>query len=247
MYFLYFDESGNPGPDPVQRFFTLAALAARAEHCLSIQQRLVDLKLKFFPTVQPHEIEIKGRNLIHGKGFFEDVRLETREAILREIYGLLESEPLWLFVTVLDKNHPALQRLGLLPDDVYRYTYKNLIRRVDLFLSKEANPGLVFIDSMASSIRSSLRDARLINFHREYLQEMARSGRETSVVEYPVFVQGQFFAAIQLADVCAYQVFYAFQTVPNASGLEELNPRGEQGLEVVLRMLQRSSGLERLP
>ncbi len=247
MYFLYFDESGNPGHDPVQRFFTLAALAARAEHCLSIQQRLVDLKLKFFPTVQPHEIEIKGRNLIHGKGFFENVRLETREAILQEIYGLLESKPLRLFVTVLDKSHPALQRLGLLPDDVYRYAYKNLIQRVDLFLSKEASLGLVFIDSMASSIRNDLKDARLVNFHREYLQEVERSGRETSVVEYPVFVQGQFFAAIQLADVCAYQIFHAFQTTPDASGLEELNPRGERGLKIVLRMLQRSSGLERLP
>jgi hypothetical protein len=113
MYFLYFDESGNTGFDPVQRFFTLAALAAQARHCLSIQQRIADLKSKFFPTVQPYEIEIKGRNLIHGKGFFENVRQETRESILHEIYGLLKSEPLQLFATVLDKEDPALQRLRL--------------------------------------------------------------------------------------------------------------------------------------
>ena len=247
MYFLYFDESGNTGFDPVQRFFTLAALAAQARHCLSIQQRLTDLKFKFFPTVQPYEIEIKGRNLIHGKGFFENVRQETRESILHEIYGLLKSEPLQLFATVLDKEDPALQRLRLSSDDVYRYAYKNLIQRVDTFLGKEATPGLVLIDSMASSIRSDLKDARLVSFHLEYLHEMRRANLETSVVEYPVFVQGQFFAAIQLADVCAYQLFRAFQLTPDASGLEDLNPRGERGLEVVLRMLQHTSGLERLP
>jgi hypothetical protein len=73
-------------------------------------------------------------------------------------------------------------------------------------------------------------------------------GRISSrLVEYPVFVQSQFFAAVQLADVCAYNLFHSFQLRPQARTLEELNPTGEEGLEVALKMLERSSGLERLP
>ena len=169
MYFVYVDESGTTGPDPVQRFFVLAALVASMEHCLQVQEQLIGLKLRFFPAIQPEEIEIKGRNLIHGKDFFENVRLETRQAILHEIYTLLREQPLWLLVTVMDKAHPTLQRLGLVPDDIYRYAYKNLIQRVDAFLESTGELGLIFIDSMASSIRSHLKDARLVSIHREYL------------------------------------------------------------------------------
>ena len=31
------------------------------------------------------------------------------------------------------------------------------------------------------------------------------------MVEYPIFVQSEFFAAIQLADLCAYNIFRALQ------------------------------------
>ncbi|MFQ5853914.1 MAG: hypothetical protein ACE5JU_25425, partial [Candidatus Binatia bacterium] len=107
---------------------------SRAEHCMHAQEKLIELKRKFFPTIHPEEIEIKGRNLIRGKDFFVHVRQETRQSILEEIYNLLREEPFWLFATVFDKNHPAARHLDLLPDDVYRYAYKNLIRRVDEFL-----------------------------------------------------------------------------------------------------------------
>lgn len=247
VYFVYLDESGSTGPDPIQRFFVIAALTADAEHCIQAQEQLVNLKLKFFPTIQPEEIEIKGRNLVQGKDFFENVRLETRQAILEEIYILLRTQPFWLFATVVDKFDPALRRLSLMPDDFYRFAYKNLIRRIDLFLKTEAEAGLVFVDSRASSIRSHLQDARLISIHREYLHSVRKAGDDSRLVEYPVFVQSQFFAAIQLADVCAYKLFHAFQTTPDAKTTKELNPEGEEGLRIILKMLERSSGLERLP
>jgi hypothetical protein len=75
MYFVYVDESGTTGPDPVQRFFVLVALAASTEHCLQVQEQLIELKLRFFPAIQPEEIEIKARNLIHGKDFFSVSRI----------------------------------------------------------------------------------------------------------------------------------------------------------------------------
>jgi hypothetical protein len=151
MNFIYVDESGNTGYDPVQRFFVLAALVARAEDCMRAQDQFVDLKRKFFPFVLPEEIEVKGRFLLQGKGFFRNVRQEVRGALLNEIYDLLRQLPFWLFATVVDKAHPALQRLNLLPDDVYRIAYKNLLARVDASLLAGDNLGLVLIDSRASS------------------------------------------------------------------------------------------------
>lgn len=107
--------------------------------------------------------------------------------------------------------------------------------------------GLVLIDSRASSIRSNLKDARLIAVHREYLQGRKRAREGSQLVEYPVFVQSEFFAAVQLADVCAYELFHAYQTVPTARTLNKLNPEGHKGLGVILKMLARSKGLDKLP
>ncbi len=247
MYFVYIDESGNTGRDPVQRFFVLAALVARIEDCMRAQDQLTDLKLKFFPSILPENIEIKGRSLLQGKAFFENVRQEVRDALLNEIYDLLRQLPLWLFAAVVDKAHPALQRLNLLPDDVYRFAYKNLPGRVDAFLSAERGSGLVLIDSRATSIRSNLKDARLIAIHREYLQGQRKARGGSQLVEYPVFVQSEFFAAVQLADVCAYELFRAYQTIPAARTLDELNPEGLEGLGVILKILARSEGLDLLP
>jgi len=247
VYFVYIDESGNTGRDPVQQFFVLAALVARVEDCMRAQDQLVALKLKFFPSVLPENIEIKGRSLLQGKEFFENVRQEVRDALLGEIFDLLRQLPFWLFATVVDKAHSTLQRLNLLPDDVYRFAYKNLLNRVDAFLSAERGSGLVLIDSRASSIRSSLKDARLIAVHREYLQGQKRVRGGSQLVEYPVFVQSEFFAAVQLADVCAYELFHAYQAVPAAGTLDELNPEGHEGLGVILKMLARSEGLDLLP
>jgi hypothetical protein len=248
MHFVYVDESGNTGRDPVQRFFVLAGLVGKVEHCMHIQDQIMELKQRFFPSVLPEEIEIKGRFLLQGKGrFFEHVRQEVRSAILREMCDLLRQSPFWLFATVVDKAHPTLQRLKLLPDDVYRFAYKNLLERVDVFLSAERDSGLVLIDSRASSIRSSLKDARLIAVHREYLEGQRKARGGSQLVEYPVFVQSEFFAAVQLADVCAYELFHAYQTVPTATTLDELNPEGHERLEVILKMLARSEGLDLLP
>ncbi len=211
------------------------------------QDQFVDLKRKFFPSVLPEEIEVKGRFLLQGKGFFRNVRQEVRNALLSEIYDLLRRLPFWLFATVVDKANSALQRLNLLPDDVYRIAYKNLLDRVDISLFAKDDLGLVLVDSRASSIRSNLKDARLVAVHREYLQGQKKTGRGSRLVEYPVFVQSEFFAAVQLADVCAYELFHAYQTVPTARTLAELNPKGLKGLEIILKMLARSEGLDLLP
>ena len=60
-------------------------------------------------------------------------------------------------------------------------------------------------------------------------------------------MQSEFFAAVQLADVCAYELFRAHQTVPTAKILDELNPKGHEGLDVILKLLARSEGLDLLP
>ncbi|MGQ9627168.1 MAG: DUF3800 domain-containing protein [Anaerolineae bacterium] len=247
MYFIYLDESGSTGRDPLQRFFVLVALIARAENCLRAQEQLEDLKLRFFPNIQPEEIEFKGRNLLQRQGFFKNVRTEICQKILDELYNLMRTLPFWLFTTVLDKEHPTINRLRLSPDDVYHYAYKNLIYRVDKFLQTEKGPGLVFIDSRASSIRSHMKDARLIQIHREYLRELKKTESETHLVEYPVFVQSQFFAAIQLADLCAYELFHALQSNPEADTLDKLNPESSRGLKVIIKMLKHSEGWERFP
>jgi hypothetical protein len=245
MYFIDVDESGSTAlNDRYQRFFVLAALVAKSADCLALEERFNDLKVKMFPGVQPEEIEIKGRNLVYGHEFFGKIQVEIRQAILQELHSILQSQPLVLFATIVDKGNESLQRLGLLPDDVYRYGYKNLLHRVDPFLRSQNAEGLILIDCRASSIRSHLQDARIIAIHREFLKGVTREGLTPSIVEYPIFVQSQFFGAVQLADLCAYELFHACQKCPE---LDALNPDNDWNLAVVLKLLSPPGRCERIP
>lgn len=95
-----------------------------------------------------------------------------------------------------------------------------------------------------SSNKNNLKDTPLAAVHREYLARRKFPTR-SRLVEYPLFVQSEFFAAVQLADVCAYELFHAFQAgwmTRDAMVVEE-----HRGLETVVKMLARSEGLEVLP
>jgi hypothetical protein len=131
---------------------------------------------------------------------------------------------------------------------------------------------MLLVDSQASSVRSHLKDDRLVRFHQECLNELTRGGREIRIVEYPIFVQSEFFAATQLADLCAYHIFRAMQIHYGQSYLQSLQTgnikfmppidhslfqNGEfldflfsstgVNLPVIAKILKYSGGIEKLP
>lgn len=268
LYFIYIDESGGNLLEPRQHFFVLAATAIRVDECMAIQEKVSKLKQEYFSEIRPEDIDVKGYNLEQAKKFFKHVRLEVRREIVKRLLEFLMAHEVSLFATVLSKKEEAVQRLDMHPDDEYRYAYKNLVKRLDRFLESKKEYGILFIDSQASSIRSHLKDDRLLRFHQECLKELRKAGREKKIVEYPLFVQSEFFAATQLTDLCAYHIARALHLrygkpfemgglefmspidhslFTNGEFLDSLFSIEEINLPVIAKLLKRSGGIEKLP
>jgi hypothetical protein len=270
--FVYIDESGTAGLDSTQHFFVLAATVIKVDQCRAIQEKLTKLKQEYFHTIRPEEIEIKGRNIEQAKDFFEHINLDTRREIVKRLFELLFAHNISLFATVFSKEEESVRRLNMPPDDVYRYAYKNLIIRLNEFLESKNEFGMLFVDSQASSVRSHLKDDRLVRFHQECLNEVTQAGKQIRIVEYPVFVQSEFFAAAQLADLCAYHIFRAMQIhygqpylqnlragntrfmppidhglFQNSDFLDSFFSHVEVNLPAMAKILKRSGGIEKLP
>ncbi len=207
MFFIYVDESGSSGFDPVQHFFVLSAIVVKADQCIPIQEKLKKLKQEF----SLGDIEIKGRDIEQAKNIFKHISAETRRGLVHRLFELLFAHAISLYSVVFSKEEKSIRRLSMSAEDIYHYTYKRLIDRIEDFLESKNEDGILLIDSRASSIRSHLKDDRLIRFHQGYLSQLAKEEKQNRIVEYPLFVQSEFFAGAQLADLCAYHIFRALQ------------------------------------
>ncbi|MFN0124214.1 MAG: DUF3800 domain-containing protein, partial [Blastocatellia bacterium] len=155
--------------------------------------------------------EIKGRDIEQGKEFFGNISPQVRRDFARRLFQLLFMHDLQVVSVVFAKKEEGIQRLNLSGEGIYEIAYKELLEHIEGFLDTKDESGLLLIDSRASSIRSHLKDDRLIAVHEDYLKKLDRGGKQSRIIEYPVFVQSEFFAAVQLADLCAYNIFRALQ------------------------------------
>jgi hypothetical protein len=207
MYFIYVDESGTSGTDIIQHYFVLSAIIVKTDRCIHVQEGLQKLKEEFHFK----DIEIKGRDIEQSKNFFRHISLSAKRDFVKRLFQLLFEHDLYLVSVVFSKEEESIKRLSLSAEDVYHLSYKELLKHIEDLLEDKDEGGLLLIDSRASTIRSHLKDDRLIRVHQEYLKKLAQQKRQTRIIEYPVFVQSEFFAAVQLADLCAYSIFHALQ------------------------------------
>jgi hypothetical protein len=207
MYFIYVDESGTSGTDTIQHYFVLSAIIVKTDRCIHVQEDLQKLKEEFHFK----DVEIKGRDIEQSKNFFRHISLPAKRDFVKRLFQLLFAHDLYLASVVFSKEEESIKRLSLSAEDVYHLSYKELLKHIEEFLDSKNEDGLLLIDSRASSIRSHLKDDRLIRVHQEYLKRLAQQRRQTRIIEYPVFIQSEFFAAVQLADLCAYNIFHALQ------------------------------------
>lgn len=261
MYFVYVDESGTSGADPIQRFFVLAAIVVKTDQCIRLQEAVYKLKDEFHFK----NVEIKGRDIEQSKNFFRHISPHTKKEFVNRLFELLFAHDISLLVVVFSKEEEGIKRLNLSDEDVYHLSYKELVSRLENFLEEKSDNGLLLIDSRASSIHSHLKDDRLIKVHRDYLKRLAQQKKTTRIIEYPIFIQSEFFAGVQLADLCAYSIFHALQRrfggvgkaaftppIPHeelgkAAFLDSLFSQAEINLPIVSRILTQKGVITKLP
>lgn len=120
-------------------------------------------------------------------------------------YEQLAYHAMRIFAVVVDKRH---LRDYMDQEKLHRKAYELLIERVEWFMKKEhgRHKALMVVDDTSRQMNTSLAMKHSF-FQREGTSSGSRIGH---IVELPMFVASELSNGVQLADLCAYNVYRAF-------------------------------------
>ncbi|GIV21822.1 MAG: hypothetical protein KatS3mg023_3573 [Armatimonadota bacterium] len=220
MYFMYVDESGDPGQWDATKpaaqqgtsYFILTGFILPASEWRNYLSAMVEIrrqiKLKYGVPVRA---ELRGSTLINPRG---DTRLKQlprrrRVALYREVLEAVAvrmpaARVLNIYIDKLQPRYPSTSSADL---QVRSWTF--LIQRFDTFLKRQegVSMGLIFADETNEvKIRRVLRRMRVYNpvpsmYQGYYHNPVLR------VVEDPVIRKSQHSYFIQVADLIAHALY----------------------------------------
>lgn len=234
MYLFYVDESGNRGVrsdssrEPYaneNRFYVLLACGVLEhywykfeQHINSIKRRILarvngELALKHPGAFDLQDAEVKSqiiRNVLTRRGsqFWRHVAMEEIEEIAGAVYSALEFYHIDICAIVVDKEY--------LPDyfdsnKLHRKSYELLLERVQTLMREQyrKHKALLIVDGA-----NNTENLSLIQKHDFFVNEGRTSSgsRLDKIVQSPLFINSQLAVGIQIADVCAYNVYRAFSS-----------------------------------
>jgi len=230
MYFFYIDESGSKDPsisgtrldgstfskDPL---FVLTAVSLYEGNWKDFEREITNVKLEFSDnlkrrTGQRYELpqcEVKSTWLRHPRErerhspFLHALTDEERTRLSEAFYHQLRPQHMRVFSVVVDKRKLRDHVDG---DILYKKAYEILIERLERYLREfhDKHKGLIIIDDVSRQENRSLA-AKHSFIQREGNQIM----RFRHLIEGPMFSDSALSTGIQLADLCAYNVYRAFK------------------------------------
>lgn len=220
MYFMYVDESGDPGlvnsPSPI---FTLTGLVVNEQHWNDMQKALLAFRQRMRSSfgLKLRE-EIHSAKFITSPGPLVRIKRHDRLAILRHFTTELAALPyLSVINVVVDKvNKPATY-------DVHAKAWQALVQRFENTLGYANFPtplaqresGMVFADGQPSAqLIAMFRRMRAYNPVPNQIGGGYRNLMVSRVLEDPSFRDSAHSMFIQSADLAAYLLYQNEQ--PNA-------------------------------
>jgi Protein of unknown function (DUF3800) len=205
MHILYVDDSGTVS-DPDEHFFVLGAVSI-FERGLFHQIKLTDDCVASFNLGDPHEIELHGSSMYHGRdGVWRSVRdRASREVMIHAALATLKGHAsIRLFAVVIDKASVS-------PRDPVVMAFEEICNRFNLFLlrmndrrTEEKQRGLIVMDE-------SKHEKPLQTLARKFRIAGARWGHFRNLAEVPLFVDSRASRMIQMADLVAWSTFRRYQ------------------------------------
>jgi hypothetical protein len=228
MFFFYVDESGHP-KSKTQRFLVLAALAVSAKAWVELEADIIRWKARFFPNHRPEEVRIRVHDIRGRREPFDKLSARELDEFMEGVHRIMMTRIETLFAVALD----AWKFRDQFGESVepYECAYALLVKRINLFLDEqeELQNGIVLIDSRGSRPGYG-PDERLAVFHNNLVHVQMNLLIEPSVkavfdvvssdsvshvpnhiLETLSFARSQFSTGLQLADLCAYNIFRAHE------------------------------------
>jgi len=219
MYFFYLDESGEKNPEVKKdEPFVFIALCMYELQWKRFENTINGRKLKLIGEINNREgiqldladAEIRSsdiripKNRIKHK-FLKYLTEDELKGLTDLYYQQLEERHFTIFATVIDKkcveNYMDIEKL-------LKKVYELILERAENFLQNDhpKNRAVFILDNTSKQLNRSLA------MKHAYFQ---RSGTSSGlllkhIIEIPFFVESYLSNGVQLADLCAYNVYRTF-------------------------------------
>lgn len=230
VYFVYVDESGNRDP-AVQGsrddgttyakdwLYVLVGLSLYEMDWFKLEHILNQRKLQLMDRVrrdtgrrleladtEVHSASVRNPKERAKHPFLSQLTPDELTGLVDLYYRQVAYHSMRVFAVVIDKRH---LHDYMDPEKLHRKAYELLIERVEWFIATEhpRHRALMVVDNTSRQMNQSLAMKHSF-FQREGTSSGQRIGH---IVELPMFVESHLSNGVQLADLCAYNVYRAFR------------------------------------
>jgi hypothetical protein len=226
MYFFYFDESGNRDPDvggngapDKDNIYVLLAVGIWEGKWNLFDRSIAHVKLELADYLRRDgkglfelaDCEVKSNWIRNAKvraeksPFLFNLDGSDRERLVGTFFEQLERSRATVFAVVVDKRHLFEYMTG---ETLHKKAYELILERIEHFMA-EFHPkhnALVVMDDTSKQLN------RAVAMKHAFFQ---RTGNQNvhfrHIIEYPFFTRSELSNGVQLADLCAYNVYRAFK------------------------------------
>lgn len=232
MYFFYVDESGNRDPstagvradgtssakDPIYVLLATCLHESRwgafdhelADAKLGLRAKLHQLKHIALPSLADCEVKSTSLRVPKQPGkkgystFVHNLEPSDLTYLSQLYFSQIAKHHMRVFAVVIDKRE--LQS-HMTAETMHKKAYELLLERIEHFMAEyhRKERGLIVMDDTQKQLNHAVAMK-----HAYFLREGNSNLRFRHIVEYPFFTDSQLSHGVQLADLCAYNVYRAF-------------------------------------
>jgi hypothetical protein len=231
MYFFYFDESGSRDPrastalpdgthQPKDHIYALIAIGLFEYRWRHLDREIANLKLELADHLHRTrrlkfdlaDCEVKSNWIRNPKErkekspFLDALSDADRERLVACYFRQISAQKMTLFSVVIDKR----KLHGHIDSELlHKKAYELLLERIEHYMAEfhSKHQAVIVMDDTDKALN------RAVSMKHAYFQ---REGNQhvqfNHIVEYPFFTDSKLSNGVQLADLCAYNIYRAFKT-----------------------------------
>jgi hypothetical protein len=226
MYFFYFDESGSRDPDVGHRtaptkdyLYVLMAIGIWEGNWRKLDRAVSFVKLELADYLHRTgkgrfdlaDCEVKSNWLRNAKerveksDFLNALDDGDRTRLANTFYDQLTNCRATIFAVVVDKRH-LLDHMT--HETMHKKAYELILERIEQFMNEyhPKHSALIVMDDTSQGLNRAVAMK-----HAFFLRAGNPNVKFRHIIEYPFFTRSELSNGVQLADLCAYNVYRAFK------------------------------------
>lgn len=213
MRLFYIDESGQSEYTGETGLFVQSAVCLPDSEWKNINTSLFGLKRTYFDSV---DVEIKSNWFRNSherqKHYLDPFKLSDADLaeFVTKVYELFNSYDITVFAVVIDKRQ--MQKRFKAPERPNALAYRMLFESIEVFLTQEVDDfGMVIFDKITEMVaKKQGYEDLLYRQHVRYLEKGTGFLSINRIIEGLLFIPSNESNLIQLADLCAYNIYRQF-------------------------------------